>query len=329
MVNRVHFQKLVERARVLPPLAAGVVYPVEADALQAALSGAFAGYLAPVLIGPEMRIRETANRAGLDISRLALVDTPDEPRSAAARAAALAREGQLDALIKGNLSNEELLSPIAASDSGLRGETRLSHATFLDLPGYSRGLVVADAQLNIAPNLAAKRDIVVNTLALTAALGMSAPNVALLAALDGPAPAFASTAEAVALKSMAGQGLFGKVVVDGPLTPDLALSPEAARTSGRRSEIVGNADVLIAPSMEAAIMVLRTLTGITGGMAAGVVLGAKVPVVASRRSDSIEVRMASCVLAMLVVAATRAKAHSVAPQQAGTQGPVTRPRVAA
>jgi phosphate acetyltransferase len=329
MVPRAHFQKLVERTRVLPPLAAGVVYPVEADALQAALSGAFAGYLAPVLIGPEVRIRETANRAGLDISRLPLIDTADDPRSAATRAAALARDGDLEALVKGNLGNDELLSPIAAADSGLRGETRLSHAMFVDVPGFPRGLVVADAQLNIAPNLAAKRDIVVNTLALTAALGMSAPQVALLAAIDGPASAFPSTAEAVALKSMAAQGLFGKCVVDGPLTPDMALSPEAARASGRRSEVQGSADVLIAPGMEAAIMLVRTLTGVTGGMAAGIVLGAKIPIVAARRQDSIEVRMASCVLAMLIVAATRGRNASSTHTLTGASGPLTVPRVAA
>ena len=326
MPTRVHFQRLVERTRVLPPLRTGIVFPVEPDALQVALSGAFAGYLAPVLIGPETRIRDAANRAGLDISRLEIVDTPDEPRSAATRAAQLAREGHLEALVKGNLGNEDLFSPIAAHDSGLRGETRLSHAMFVDVPGFPRGLVVADAQLNISPNLAAKRDILVNTLALTHALGMAIPNVALLAAVDGPAPAFPSTAEAVALKSMAAQGLFGKVVVDGPLTPDLALSPDAARAMGVRGEIQGSADVLLAPTMEAAIMVVRTLTGITGGMATGVVLGAKVPVVAARRSDSMEVQMAACVLAMLVVASQRMKASANSQQP---NGPATRPRVAA
>jgi phosphate acetyltransferase len=307
MPTRPHVQKLAERTRMKPPLAAAVVFPCDADALQLALSGAFAGYITPTLVGPEPRIRDLANRFGLDISRLSILDTPDEPRAASDRAVALARDGKVSALIKGSLRNEDLLAPVALPDSGLRTEHRLSHAYFVDLPGQNRGLLVADAQLNVNPNLAAKRDIVANTVGLAQAIGIAAPHVAILAALDGPSPAFPSTTDAVALKQMALQGVFGSALVDGPLTPDVALDAETARSAGAKSEVAGRADVVIAPTMEAAIMLLRSLTGVTHGLAAGIVLGAKVPIVAPSRHDSMEVRMASCVIASLAAAAREAQ----------------------
>ena len=229
-------------------------------------------------------------------------DTDDDPQAAGRRAAELARSGAVAALIRGSLSNEDLLAPVVAPESGLRTERRLSHAYFLDLPGQPRGLLLADAHMNVTPNLAAKRDIVQNTIHLANALGLATPSVALLAAMDGPAPAFRSTTDAVALKAMAMQGLFGGAVVDGPLTPDSALSAEAARAKGVTSEVAGRVDVLIGPSMESALMVLRTLLAFGGGLCAGIVLGARIPIVAPTRSDSMEVRMASCVLASLVAA---------------------------
>ena len=303
MTLRPHLQKLVEKTRMQPPLAAAVVYPCDRESLQLALSGAFAAYLAPTLVGPEARIRDLAGKLGLDISRLPIVDTADEPRAAGLRAVELARDGKVAALIKGSLSNEDLLAPVAAHDSGLRTDRRLSHAYFLDLPGMSRGLLLADAQLNVSPNLAAKRDIVLNTIQLAISLGLAAPNVALLAAMDGPSPAFASTTEAAALKAMAAQGMFRGAIVDGPLAPDSALSGDAARANGVTSEVAGRVDVLIAPSMESALMVLRTLMAFNAGLAAGIVLGARVPIVIPARTDSMEVRMASCVLAFLAASA--------------------------
>lgn len=303
MNARPHLQKLVERARLLPALRAAVVFPLDRDSLQLALSGAFAGYLAPTLVGPEQRIRDAADRSGLDISRLGVLDTPDEPRAAALRAVELAREGRAGVLIRGSLSIEDLLSPVAAAESGVRTERRLSHATFLDLPGQSRFLIVADAMLNVAPNLAAKKDILLNTIQLATALGVASPRVALLAAKGTIAPAFASTSEAAALKSMAAQGAFHGAVVDGPMTPDVALSGEIARQYGVKSEVAGCVDVLIAPTMEAATMVSRTMIAVAGGLAAGLVLGAKVPVVLGSPHEAMEVRIASCVLASLVLAA--------------------------
>jgi phosphate acetyltransferase len=300
MMPRPHLQKLVERARLRAPLAAAVVFPVDRDSLQLALSGAFAGYVAPLLVGPEQRIRDAANRAGLDISRLTIADTADEPRVAAERAATFAREGRVRALIRGSLAHEDLLGPVAEASNGLRTGRRLSHATFLDLPGQPRSLLLADTSLNVAPNLAAKKDIVANTIELAMALGVAVPLVALLAAKSSVAPSFPSTSEAAALKSMAAQGQFLGALVDGPMTPDLALSADAAGAHNVRSDVAGRADVLIAPSMEAAVMVLRTLTGLTGGLAAGIVLGAKVPVVVAAPREPMDVRIASCVIASLI-----------------------------
>ena len=304
MTARPHFQKLVDRVRLQPPLATGIVFPCDRDALQMAFSGAFAGYIAPTLIGPERRIREAADKAGLDISRMPVVDTPDDPREAAARAVALARDRQVAALVKGSLANEDLLGVVAAQDSGLRTPSRLSHAYFVDIATQPRGYLLADAQMNVSPNLAAKRDIVHNTVHLARALDIATPKVALLAAMDGAAAAFASTTDAVALKSMAAQGRFPGAVDDGPLTPDSALSADAANSKGVKSEIAGLVDVLIAPSMESGLMVLRTMLALSNGLAAGIVLGARIPIVAPMRHDSMEVRMASCVLASLVARAS-------------------------
>jgi phosphotransacetylase len=329
MVTRPHFQKLVERARLHEALVAAVVYPCDRESLQVALTGAFAGYLNPTLVGPDARIRETADKAGLDIARLPIVDTADDPQAAGRRAAERARAGDVAALIRGSLSNEDLLAPVAAPESGLRTERRLSHAYFLDLPGQPRGLLLADAHMNVTPNLAAKRDIVHNTIQLATALGVATPHVALLAAMDGPAPAFRSTTDAVALKAMAKQGHFPGAVVDGPLTPDSALSAEAARAKGVTSDVAGRVDVLIGPSMESALMVLRTLLAFGGGLCAGIVLGARIPVVAPTRSDSIEVRMASCVLASLAAAWGREAAAAQGDAAAGSIAGHAGARVAA
>jgi phosphotransacetylase len=317
-----HFQKLVVRARQEPPLSAAVVFPLDSDALQLALSGDFGGYLAPTLVGPEGRIRDIADRDGLNISRLPIVDTPDDPRAAGRHAAWMAREGKVAALIKGSLGIEDLLAPVAAPNSGLRTKSRLTHAFFLDLPGQDRGLLLADAHLNVNPTLAAKRDIVQNTVNFALALGIATPNVGLLAAMDGASAAFPSTSEAAALKEMAAQGVITGARVDGPFTPETALSAEAAHANGVESEIAGHLDVLVAPGMETALMVLRTLTVITRGLAAGLVLGAKVPIVVTARGDAMESRMASCVLASLVASRSRSGAHNpaaapAAPEQTG------------
>jgi phosphate acetyltransferase len=321
--QRPHVQKLVERARQLPALAAAVVYPCDGESLQLALSGSFAGFLAPTLVGPEARIRDAANRAAIDISRLPIVATADDPAAASARAVELAARGGVAALIKGAMSDRDLLTPVAAADSGLRGDTRLSHALFLDVPGIDRWLLVADAQLNVTPNLAAKRDIVQNTVRLAIALGNAAPRVALVAGMDVVASALPSTSEAAALRSMAADGAFPGAIVDGPLLPDAALASDE-RAGGARER--SGADVLIAPSLEAAVMLSRGLVAVGHGLACGIVLGAKLPIVVPARGESIETRMASCVIASLAAAHAQSAARA---QSAAAIVPTAASRAAA
>jgi len=300
MANRPHFQGQVERVRNLPALPTAIVYPCDRDSLQIALSGQFAGYLAPVLVGPEARIQDAAAQAGLDLARITLVDTQDDPFVAAQRAVALARNGEVRALIKGSLYPDDLMRAVAAPEAGLRDEHRLTHAYFVDVPGYPRSFILSDTVLNIAPSLAAKREIVQNAISFAQALDIAVPNVALLSAVEGVTPALPATGDAAALVKMAAQGLISGGVVEGPLTVDCAMSTQAVRASGIDSKIAGNADIAIVPTLEAGALMLRTLTGMFGALAAGVVLGAKVPIVLASRGDSMEVRMASCVLASLI-----------------------------
>jgi phosphate acetyltransferase len=310
MVIRPHFQRLVDRARNLPALPAAVVYPCDRDSLQNALSARFAGYLAPVLVGPEKRMTDAAAQAGLDLSRIDLIDTPDDPFAAAQRAVALAKNGETQALIKGSLYPDDLLRAVAAPDAGLRAERRLTHASFVDLPGYPRAFVLSDAMLNIAPNLAAKRDIVQNAIEFAQALGVAQPLVAVLSAVEGVTPALPASGDAAALAKMAAQGGITGGIVDGPLTADSAMSSAVARANGVASPVAGSADVLIVPGMESGALLLRALVGMFGALAAGVVLGARVPVVLSGRGESMEVRMASCVLASLVAQTPRTAANA-------------------
>ncbi len=305
MPQRIHVQKLVERVRLLPALPAALVYPCDSESLQLALSGSFAGYFAPTLVGPQARIRDVAARAGLDISRLPLADTADSPLAAAGTAVALAREGRVAALVKGSMADRDLLAPVAEPQNGLRGATRLSHASFVDLPGLARWLLVTDTLLNITPNLAAKKDILDNTLKLANALGLATPRVALVAGMDVVATALPSTSEAAALKSMAQEGFFPGAVIDGPLLADAALGGDERE----------GADVLLAPSLECAVTLQRALTGYGRGLACGLVLGARVPVVVSARGDPMETRMASCMLASLMSAHLAALARQASAAQ--------------
>ena len=305
MAARPHFQRQVERVRNLPALPTAIVYPCDRDSLQVALSGQFAGYLSPVLVGPEARIADVAAQAGLDLARVTIVDTPDEPFVAAQRAVALARDGEVRALIKGSLYPDDLMRAVAAPEGGLRGEHRLTHAYFVDVAGFVRPFILSDAVLNIVPNLAAKREIVQNAIDFAHALGNATPQVAILAAVEGVTPALPATGDAAALVKMASQGMITGGTIEGPLTADSALSVASARANGVDSRIAGNADVLIVPSLEAGALMLRTLTGMFGALAAGIVLGAKVPIVLATRGDSMEVRVAGCVLASLMAQAPR------------------------
>ena len=296
------------------------MYPCDRDSLQVALSGQFAGYISPVLVGPEARIAEAAAQAGLDLARIELVDTPDDPYAAAQRAAALAKSGTVRALVKGALYPDDLMRAVVAPEAGLRGERRLSHAYFVDLPDFPRPFVLSDALLNIAPNLAAKREIVQNAIEFAQSLGIASPRVAVLAGVEGVTPALPATGDAASLVKMAAQGMITGGTIDGPLTADSAMSAAAAKANGIDSKIAGQADVLIVPGLEAGALMLRTLTGLFGALAAGVVLGTRVPIVLAGRNDSMEVRMAGCVLASLIAQLPR-PTEKTSSQEA--TGPVT------
>ena len=296
------------------------MYPCDRDSLQVALSGQFAGYISPVLVGPEARIADAAAQAGLDLARIELVDTPDDPYAAAQRAAALAKSGKVRALVKGALYPDDLMRAVVAPEAGLRGERRLTHAYFVDLPDFPRPFILSDALLNIAPNLAAKREIVQNAIEFAQSLGIASPRVAVLAGVEGVTPALPATGDAASLVKMAAQGMITGGTVDGPLTADSAMSAAAAKANGVDSKIAGQADVLIVPGLEAGALMLRTLTGLFGALAAGVVLGARVPIVLAGRNDSMEVRMAGCVLASLIAQLPRATEKK--PSREAT-GPIT------
>jgi len=313
MIARANFLPFVERARRLPALPAAFVYPCDRDSLQHALSSAFTGALAPLLVGPEVRIRDAAGHAGLDVGQLPIDDTGDDPRAATLRAVELARAGQVRALVKGSLGIEELLAPVAANDSGLRGARRLSHAHFVDVPALPRGILLADAELNITPSLATKRDILHNTIALAQALGTVVPKVALIAARGSITPALPSTTDAAALQEMAAHGLFGEAEVVGPVTADGAIAA-ATRPRLPAAPPGDEVDVLVVPGMEAGTLLLRTLIGLTGALAAGIVLGAGVPIVAPLHGDSMEARIASAVLAALVAARGPEAREEAAPE---------------
>jgi phosphotransacetylase len=216
------------------------------------------------------------------------------------------------ALIKGSLYPDDLMRAVAAPDAGLRGERRLTHACFLDVPGFGRSFLLSDAVLNIAPNLAAKREIVQNAIDLAQALGTLNPQVAVLAGVEGVTPALPATGDAAALAKMAKQGMITGGTVAGPLTADSALSLDAARANGVDDPVAGHADVVIVPALDAGSLMLRTLTAMSGALAAGIVLGAKVPIVLAGRNDTMEVRMAACVLASLVAASQSQRAPAPA-----------------
>lgn len=317
MAARGPFQTLLDRARLLPPLAAAVVHPCDAESLQLALAAEFAGCVAPRLVGPEARIRAAALRAGLDISRLPIDDTADDPSMSATRAVELAHEGRVSALVKGALSDGALLTPVAQPASGLRTDRRLSHATWLGWAARERPLIVTDDRLAVAPPLAAKRDILANAVAFAHALGVARPAVAIVAAQDTPSRALASTVDAVSLRMIAAETFRDIATVDGPMTIDVALSADCARQHRPDSPVAGVADIVVAPSLEAASMIVRTLVGASGAFAAGIVLGAQVPIVVAGAGDSIDSRVAACVLAMLVDArAERAAGTTVSARAA-------------
>jgi phosphate acetyltransferase len=290
--------KLLERCAGLPPVRMAVVHPCDRVSLEGALEAARAGLIVPVLVGNEEKIRAIARDARLDLSGAAIV-TAAHSHAAAARAAAMARDGEVAALMKGSLHSDEVLHEITRPDSGLHTERRISHAYALELATYPQLLLLADAVVNVAPTLPEKADIVRNTIDLAAAIGIGDVRVAILSAVETVSPKLASTLDAAALCKMADRGQIEGAMLDGPLALDDAISAEAAAEKGIVSAVAGRANVLIVPDLESGNMLAKALILLAGAQAAGIVLGARVPVVLTGRADGVAIRVASAALAVL------------------------------
>ncbi|GAA0594238.1 bifunctional enoyl-CoA hydratase/phosphate acetyltransferase [Craurococcus roseus] len=299
-----HLARLLARAAEEEPLRTAVAWPCDRDSLLGPLEAAHRGFLRPVLVGPRSLIAAAAGAAGVDLDRAELVEA-DDPHAAAAAAAALCRDGRADALMKGSLHTDELMAAVVSRANGLRGRRRISHVFAFDVPAYPKPLFVTDAAINIAPDLMAKADIAQNAADLVRALGVLLPKIAVLAAVETVNPAMPATMDAAMLSKMAERGQITGALVDGPLAFDNAVSRAAAKTKRIESPVAGDADVLLAPDLEAGNMVAKQLSYLAGAESAGLVLGAQVPVILTSRADSVTARLASAALAQLVVSARR------------------------
>ena len=305
------FRELLAHAQGERPVPVAVAHPCDTTAIAAVAEVAAAGLVTPILVGPEAKIRAAAEAAGVDIGAFRLVPAPHS-HAAAAQAVALVRAGEAEMLMKGSLHTDELMHAVVAGETGLRTGRRLSHVFIMDVPTYPRPLMVTDAAVNIAPTLAEKRDIVQNAIDLARAMGLGEPRVAVLSAVETVNPALRSTLDAAALCKMADRGQITGGIVDGPLAFDNAVSPEAARQKGIVSPVAGQADILVVPDLEAGNMLAKQLTFLAGADAAGVVVGARVPIVLTSRADSERTRVASCAVAVLMARARRAATGSAA-----------------
>ena len=287
-------------ARDGAPMLTAIVHPCNAEAIEAAIHARDEGLITPVLVGPLLRIHEAAEKAGLSISGLRLEGT-EHSHEAASRAVELATKGEVAALMKGSLHTDELLGAVVAAGSGLRTERRISHIYAMDVPAYPKPLIITDAAINIAPTLAQKRDICQNAIDLMHDLGVAEPLVAILAAVEVVNPDMPATLDAAALTVMSMRGQITGARVDGPLAFDNAISLDAARIKEIVSPVAGQADILVVPNLEAGNMLAKQLIYLAGADAAGLVVGARVPIILTSRSDSLKARLASVSLAKLVV----------------------------
>jgi phosphotransacetylase/acyl dehydratase len=290
--------RLLEHVRPMGAVATAVVHPCDALSLSAALDAQAAGLIIPVLVGPRARLQAVADSNQLDISALRIEDVPHS-HAAAARAVALAASGEVAALMKGSLHTDELMSAVLACPD-LRTGRRLSHCFLMQTPSYPRPFIITDAAINIAPNLDEKADIIRNAIGLAQAIGVRQPRVAILAAVETVNARMAATLDAAALCKMADRGQITGAILDGPLAFDNAVSIAAARIKGIVSEVAGRADILVVPDLESGNMLAKQLEYLGGAASAGIVLGARVPIVLTSRADSRESRIASCAIALLL-----------------------------
>jgi phosphate acetyltransferase len=299
------YQQLLARAKLLPAVPTAVVHPCDASSIQGAVDAAKMGIITPILVGPVERIRAAARQANVDISPYEIVNTPHSNASAS-EAVRLVREGRAECLMKGSLHTDELMAAVVARDGGLRTARRVSHCFVMDVPNYAYPLIISDAAVNIAPTLEDKIHIVQNAIDLGhALLGSEDVRVAILSAMETVNPKVPSTIEAAALCKMADRGQITGGVLDGPLALDNAINLQAAEIKKIDSPVAGRANVLIVPDLEAGNMLAKSLTFLAGADAAGIVLGAKVPIILTSRADSVMTRLASCAVASLVAHARR------------------------
>jgi phosphate acetyltransferase len=309
------YERLIEHAKAMPPIPTAVAHPCDEVSLTAAVEAAAVNIIVPTLVGPERKIREAAEASRLDIRHLAIVPA-EHSHAAAAKAVELVRSGQAEVLMKGSLHSDELLHEVAAKDTGLRTARRISHVFIMDVPTYPEVLFITDAAVNIAPDLEAKRDVVQNAVDLRLALGAAGlgggpPRVAILSAVETVTPKIPGTLDAAALCKMADRGQITGAILDGPLALDNAISPEAARIKGIKSEVAGRAQILVVPDLEAGNMLAKNLTFLAGADAAGIILGARVPIILTSRADSVRTRMASCAVAAIYAHALRQRGSAL------------------
>lgn len=289
---------LPELARATGAIRVAIVHPCDEPSLAAAVAARDAGLIHPVLVAPRAKIDAIAEAHGLDLADLLIEDVPHS-HAAAARAAALAASGHVDAIMKGSLHTDELMGALLQREAGLRTERRVSHGYVMQTPAYPRPFVITDAAINIAPTLEEKADIVRNAIDLARLLGAATPRVAILAAVEVVNPRMPATLDAAALCKMADRGQISGAILDGPLAFDNAISAEAARIKGIESEVAGRADVLVVPDLESGNMLAKQLEYLGGAASAGLVMGLRVPVILTSRADPIDTRIASCALAVL------------------------------
>jgi len=301
------FARLLKRCDGMPPIRTAVVHPCDHDSLLGPLEAARRGLIVPVLVGPAGRIRAAAQSAGAALDGLQIVDT-EHSHAAADRAVGMARAGEVQALMKGSLHTDELMGAVVAGATGLRTARRISHVFVLDVPAYPRMLLITDAAINVAPNARDKADIAQNAIELAHVLGIAEPRVAVLAAVETVNPDMQSTVDAAILCKMADRGQISGGLLDGPLAFDNAVSEQAARTKKIVSSVAGRADILLAPDLEAGNMMAKQLQYLAGADSAGIVLGARVPIVLTSRADSVRSRLASTVVMALLADAQRRKA---------------------
>jgi phosphate acetyltransferase len=303
------YERLIAVARKHPPMVTAVAHPCDKLSLESGIEAAGLGLLKPILVGPMARIRDVAARESLDIGAMEIVGS-DHSHDSAAKAVDLVRSGRAEALMKGSLHTDELMGAVVARQTGIRTARRISHCFVMDVPGHPNALIITDAAVNIAPTLEEKVDIVQNAIDLAHAMGTAEVRVAILSAMETVNPKVLSTIEAAALCKMADRGQITGAVLDGPLALDNAINMEAATIKKIVSPVAGRANVLVVPDLEAGNMLAKSLSFLAGADAAGIVLGARVPIILTSRADSPTTRLASCAVAALVAAARRASAIS-------------------